>query len=33
MLVRAGFVEEGRETSYAPGVGSDVVEQVYRLDS
>ncbi|UKJ63203.1 GNAT family N-acetyltransferase [Cellulosimicrobium cellulans] len=32
VLVRAGFVEEGRETSYAPGVGSGVVEQVYRLD-
>ena len=33
VLTRAGFVEGGRETSYAPGVGSDVVEQLYRLDS
>jgi RimJ/RimL family protein N-acetyltransferase len=31
VLVRAGFVETGRETSFAPGVGTEVVEQVYRL--
>lgn len=31
VLVRAGFVEVGRETSFAPGVGTEVVEQIYRL--
>ena len=31
VLARAGFVEVGSETSYAAGVGADVVEQVYRL--
>lgn len=31
VLRRAGFVEVGRETSYAPGVGADVEEQVFRL--
>ena len=32
VLDRAGFVEVGSETSFAPGVGADVVERVYRLD-
>jgi RimJ/RimL family protein N-acetyltransferase len=32
VLTRAGFVEIGSETSYAPGVGDDVVEHIYRLD-
>jgi RimJ/RimL family protein N-acetyltransferase len=32
VLTRAGFVEIGSETSYAPGVGDDVVERIYRLD-
>jgi RimJ/RimL family protein N-acetyltransferase len=31
VLTRAGFVQIGRETSYADGVGSDVVEHIYRL--
>ncbi len=31
VLARAGFVEVGSETSFAAGVGADVVEQVYRL--
>ncbi|WP_265522788.1 GNAT family N-acetyltransferase [Oerskovia flava] len=33
VVVRAGFVEAGRESSYAPGVGAEVVEQIYRLTS
>jgi len=32
VLARAGFVEVGSETSFAPGVGAEVVERVYRLD-
>ena len=32
VLVRAGFVEVGCETSFAPGVGAEVVEHIYRLD-
>jgi RimJ/RimL family protein N-acetyltransferase len=32
VLARAGFVEMGSETAFAPGVGSDVVERIYRLD-
>jgi RimJ/RimL family protein N-acetyltransferase len=32
VLARAGFVEVGTETSFAPGVGREVVERVYRLD-
>lgn len=31
VLTRAGFVEIGCETSYADGVGRDVVERIYRL--
>ena len=32
VLARAGFVEVGSETSFARGVGAEVVERVYRLD-
>jgi RimJ/RimL family protein N-acetyltransferase len=32
VLARAGFVEVGFETSFAPGVGAEVVERIYRLD-
>jgi RimJ/RimL family protein N-acetyltransferase len=32
VLARAGFVEVGSETAFAPGVGADVVERIYRLD-
>lgn len=31
VLARAGFVEIGSETSYADGLGRDVIEHVYRL--
>jgi RimJ/RimL family protein N-acetyltransferase len=32
VLARAGFVEVGSDTGFAPGVGADVVERIYRLD-
>jgi hypothetical protein len=32
VLARAGSVEVGRETSFAPGVGAEIVELIYRLD-
>jgi len=32
VLVGAGFVEVGSETAFAPGLGADVVERIYRLD-
>lgn len=32
VLARAGFVEVGSETSFAPGVGAEVLERIYRLD-
>jgi RimJ/RimL family protein N-acetyltransferase len=32
VLARAGFVEVASETSFAPGVGAEVVERIYRLD-
>jgi RimJ/RimL family protein N-acetyltransferase len=32
VLARAGFVEVGSETAFAPGVGGEVVERTYRLD-
>jgi RimJ/RimL family protein N-acetyltransferase len=32
VLARAGFVEVGSQTSFAPGVGAEVVERIYRLD-
>ena len=31
VLARAGFVRIGAETSFAAGVGRDVVEHIYRL--
>ena len=33
VLARAGFVEIGSDTGFAPGVGAEVVERIYRLDS
>lgn len=32
VLARAGFVEVGSERAFAPGVGREVLERVYRLD-
>jgi RimJ/RimL family protein N-acetyltransferase len=32
VLARAGFVEVGLKTSFAPGVGAEIVERIYRLD-
>jgi RimJ/RimL family protein N-acetyltransferase len=32
VLARAGFVEVGSERSFAPGLGAEIVERVYRLD-
>jgi RimJ/RimL family protein N-acetyltransferase len=32
VLARAGFVEVDSDTGFAPGVGAEVVERVYRLD-
>jgi RimJ/RimL family protein N-acetyltransferase len=32
VLARGGFVEVGSETAFAPGVGAEVVERIYRLD-
>ena len=32
VLARAGFVEVGSGTGFAPGVGAEVVERIYRLD-
>ena len=32
VLARAGFVEVGRELGFAPGVGAEIVEHIYRLD-
>jgi RimJ/RimL family protein N-acetyltransferase len=32
VLARAGFVEVGTDTGFAPGVGAEVVEHIYRLD-
>jgi len=32
VLSRAGFVEVGSETAFAPGVGAEIVERIYRLD-
>jgi RimJ/RimL family protein N-acetyltransferase len=32
VLARAGFVQVGSETSFAPGVGAEIVEHIYRLD-
>lgn len=32
VLARNGFVEVGSETAFAPGVGAEVLERIYRLD-
>jgi len=32
VLARAGFVEVGSDTGFAPGLGVEVVERIYRLD-
>jgi RimJ/RimL family protein N-acetyltransferase len=32
VLARAGFVEVGSATGFAPGIGAEVVERIYRLD-
>lgn len=32
VLLRNGFVQIGEETSWAAGVGEDVLEYIYRLD-
>jgi RimJ/RimL family protein N-acetyltransferase len=32
VLARAGFIEVGSETSFAPGVGAEILERIYRLD-
>jgi RimJ/RimL family protein N-acetyltransferase len=32
VLARAGFVEVASETAFAPGIGAEVVERIYRLD-
>jgi RimJ/RimL family protein N-acetyltransferase len=32
VLARAGFVDVASETSFAAGVGAEVVERIYRLD-
>jgi RimJ/RimL family protein N-acetyltransferase len=32
VLARAGFVEVGSDTGFAPGVGREVVERIFRLD-
>jgi RimJ/RimL family protein N-acetyltransferase len=32
VLARAGFVEVGSDTGFAPGVGTEVVERIFRLD-
>jgi RimJ/RimL family protein N-acetyltransferase len=33
VLLRNGFVEIGTDTGFAPGVGREVVERIFRLDS
>jgi RimJ/RimL family protein N-acetyltransferase len=32
VLLRNGFIKVGEETSWAEGVGADVLEHIYRLD-
>jgi RimJ/RimL family protein N-acetyltransferase len=32
VLARAGFVKVGSDTGFAPGIGAEVVERIYRLD-
>ncbi|MDX6481829.1 MAG: hypothetical protein QOG85_2339 [Gaiellaceae bacterium] len=33
VLLRNGFVEIGTDTGFAPGIGREVVERLFRLDS
>jgi RimJ/RimL family protein N-acetyltransferase len=32
VLARAGFVEVGSDTGFAPGVGAEIAERIFRLD-
>jgi RimJ/RimL family protein N-acetyltransferase len=32
VLTRSGFVEVGTDTGFAPGVGAEVLERIFRLD-
>jgi RimJ/RimL family protein N-acetyltransferase len=32
VLARAGFVEVGSDTGFAPGVGAEITERIFRLD-
>jgi RimJ/RimL family protein N-acetyltransferase len=32
VLARAGFAEVGTDTGFAPGIGREVLERIYRLD-
>jgi RimJ/RimL family protein N-acetyltransferase len=32
VLARAGFVQVGSDTGFAPGVGAEVAERIFRLD-
>jgi RimJ/RimL family protein N-acetyltransferase len=32
VLARAGFVEIGSDRGFAPGIGAEIVERIYRLD-
>ena len=32
VLARAGFLEVASDTGFAPGVGAEIVERIYRLD-
>jgi RimJ/RimL family protein N-acetyltransferase len=32
VLARAGFSQVGSEAAFAPGVGAEIVERIYRLD-
>lgn len=32
VLARAGFVEVGTERAYAPGIGAEIVERIFRLE-
>ena len=32
VLARAGFVEVGSDTAFAPGLGAEISERIYRLD-
>jgi RimJ/RimL family protein N-acetyltransferase len=33
VLLRNGFVEIGEDTGFAPGIGREVVERIFRLDA